>query len=57
MRQKKVTQQEIMEIFNQILYTYQMFDTDISDLMQVSGFSESKATKIVRKRYKDFIIN
>lgn len=34
-----------------------MFDDDVVDLVNASGLSIKQADKIVRKRYKDFIIN
>jgi len=44
-------------IINQLLGIYQSYDNEVIDLMNASKMSEKKASDIVRKRYKDFIIN
>lgn len=47
-----------MQVINQLLINYGEFDLDIQELMQIyPGLGEIKAMNIVRKRYKDFIIN
>lgn len=54
---RKLTEEDINIVVTTIVQNYQLFDNDVVDLINASGLSEKEASKIVRKRYKDFIIN
>lgn len=54
---QQLSEGDINIIIQNIVYNYQMFDNDVVDLMNASGKTEDQSRVIVRKRYKDFIIN
>lgn len=57
MEKQKLSEEDINIVIQVIVNNYQMFDNDVVDLMNASGKTEEQSRVIVRKRYKDFMIN
>lgn len=53
----KLTEGDIMAVVTIHLDNYVIFENDWFDLINASKLSRQDAEKIVRKRYKEFIIN